>query len=72
MPGSFRRVCAGAGSQSRPPADRAARRAAGSDELRTDAAHLLLDEARIVDGEPPRDPRAFAERLARLIARATA
>jgi molecular chaperone HtpG len=43
-----------------------------SDELRTDAAHLLLDEARIVDGEPPRDPRAFAERLARLIARATA
>ena len=43
-----------------------------SDDLRTDAAHLLLDEARIVDGEPPRDPRAFAERLARLIARATA
>ncbi len=42
------------------------------DALRADAAELLLDEARIVDGEPPRDPRAFAARLARLIARATA
>lgn len=40
------------------------------DALRADAAHLLLDEARIVDGEPPLDPRAFAERLGRLTARA--
>ena len=40
------------------------------DGLRTDAAHLLLDEARIADGEPPVDPRAFAERLGRLIERA--
>lgn len=40
------------------------------DALRTDAAHLLLDEARIADGEPPVDPRAFAERLGRLIERA--
>ncbi|NKJ01685.1 molecular chaperone HtpG [Novosphingobium sp. SG707] len=41
------------------------------DELRADAAHLLLDEARIIDGEQPLDPRAFAERLGRLMARAT-
>ena len=40
------------------------------DGLREDAAHLLLDEARIVDGEQPLDPRAFAERLGRLITRA--
>ena len=40
------------------------------DTLRTDAAHLLLDEARIADGEPPVDPRLFAERLGRLIERA--
>ena len=40
------------------------------DGLRADAAHLLLDEARIADGEPPVDPRAFAERLGRLIERA--
>jgi len=40
------------------------------DGLRADAAHLLLDEARIVDGEQPLDPRAFAERLGRLITRA--
>ncbi|WJS97372.1 molecular chaperone HtpG [Novosphingobium humi] len=40
------------------------------DGLRKDAAHLLLDEARIVDGEQPLDPRAFAERLGRLITRA--
>jgi molecular chaperone HtpG len=40
------------------------------DGLRADAAHLLLDEARIVDGEQPLDPRAFADRLGRLIARA--
>jgi molecular chaperone HtpG len=38
--------------------------------LRQDAAHLLLDEARIMDGETPVDPRAFAERLARVIGRA--
>jgi molecular chaperone HtpG len=40
------------------------------DDLRKDAAHLLLDEARIADGEPPLDPRAFARRLGRLIERA--
>jgi molecular chaperone HtpG len=40
---------------------------AGAD-LRTDAAYLLLDEARIADGELPADPRAFSARLARVIA----
>ncbi|WP_176595334.1 MULTISPECIES: molecular chaperone HtpG [Sphingobium] len=40
--------------------------AEGSD-LREDAARLLLDEARIADGELPSDPRAFSARLARMI-----
>src|SRR3546814_179614 len=35
--------------------------------LREDAARLLLDEARIADGELPADPRAFSARLARMI-----
>jgi molecular chaperone HtpG len=35
--------------------------------LKADAAHLLLDQARVLDGEPPVDPRAFADRLARVI-----
>jgi molecular chaperone HtpG len=34
--------------------------------LREDAAHLLLDEARILDGELPADAKAFSERLARV------
>ncbi|MCK0530601.1 molecular chaperone HtpG [Sphingobium agri] len=38
--------------------------------LREDAAWLLLDEARIADGELPADPRAFAERLGRVMAKA--
>ena len=38
--------------------------------LREDAAWLLLDEARIADGELPTDPRAFAERLGRVMAKA--
>ncbi|AMK19682.1 MULTISPECIES: molecular chaperone HtpG [Sphingobium] len=38
--------------------------------LREDAARLLLDEARIADGELPADPRAFAERLGRIMAKA--
>jgi molecular chaperone HtpG len=42
----------------------------GSEEDRSDLAFLLLDEARIAEGEPPADPRAFAERLERLMARA--
>ena len=43
----------------------------GDDEkaLKEDAAHLLFDEARVLDGEIPADPRAFAERLARVLGR---
>ncbi|SIR08141.1 molecular chaperone HtpG [Bosea sp. TND4EK4] len=37
--------------------------------LRADAAHLLLDTARVLDGERPRDASAFAERMTRLLAR---
>ncbi len=40
------------------------------DELKADLAHLLLDQARIADGEQPGDARAFAERLDRLMRRA--
>jgi molecular chaperone HtpG len=45
--------------------------ALGEDEaaLRADAAYLLLDEARILDGELPPDPRAFSQRLARIMQR---
>ena len=39
-------------------------------DLKADGAHLLLDEARIADGELPDDARAFAERLARVMAKA--
>jgi len=42
---------------------------ASNDALRTDAAHLLFDEARIADGELPVDPRAFSSRLMRLLER---
>ena len=44
--------------------------ASGSDEFRTDAVQLLLDQARVLDGDKPQDPRAFAERLSRLFERA--
>jgi molecular chaperone HtpG len=37
--------------------------------VRNDAAHLLLDEARILDGELPADAKAFSERLARVMRR---
>lgn len=37
--------------------------------LREDAAHLLLDEARILDGELPADAQAFSQRLARVMRR---
>jgi molecular chaperone HtpG len=41
----------------------------GERTLREDAAHLLLDEARILDGELPTDARAFSQRLARVMQR---
>lgn len=47
-----------------------ARLAKTADEsLRSDIAHLLLDEARILDGERPGDAKAFSERLTRLMTR---
>ena len=39
-------------------------------EFKADAAWLLLDEARILDGDKPANPRQFADRLSRLFARA--
>ncbi len=35
--------------------------------LKEDAAHLLLDEARVLEGDRPADPRSFSERLARVL-----
>ena len=37
--------------------------------LREDAAHLLFDEAKVLDGELPADARAFSQRLARVMRR---
>ena len=43
--------------------------ALGGDEqtLKEDAAHLLLDEARVLEGDRPADPKSFSERLARVL-----
>ena len=43
----------------------------GEDEksFKEDAAHLLYDEARVLDGERPTDAKSFSDRLARLITR---
>ena len=38
--------------------------------VKEDAAHLLLDEARIADGELPADLRAFSARLERMLGKA--
>lgn len=51
-------------------AERASQEAAGSDDLLKDAAHLLLDQARIVEGETPTDAPEFARRLGAVMARA--
>ena len=45
---------------------------ADEDSFKQDAAHLLFDEARVLDGEKPTDARRFSERLARLITRGLA
>ena len=37
------------------------------DAFKEDAAHLLFDEARVLDGDRPADPRSFSERLARVL-----
>jgi molecular chaperone HtpG len=41
----------------------------GDDTFKEDAAHLLYDEARVLDGERPADAKAFSARLARLMGR---
>ena len=50
----------------------AALAAKGKDDeaFRTDAVKLLFDEAKILDGERPEDPRGFSGRLARVLERA--
>jgi molecular chaperone HtpG len=35
--------------------------------LKEDAVYLLLDEARVLEGDRPADPRSFSERLARVL-----
>jgi molecular chaperone HtpG len=40
--------------------------------FKEDAAHLLYDEARVLEGEPPADAKSFSDRLARLITRGLA
>jgi molecular chaperone HtpG len=37
--------------------------------FKEDAAHLLFDEARVLEGVPPSDAKGFSDRLARLITR---
>ena len=44
----------------------------GAAETITDAAHLLLDQARILEGEPPTDAAAFARRLSAFMAKGLA
>jgi len=41
----------------------------GDSAFKDDAAHLLFDEARILDGDRPEDPRQFSDRLARVLKR---
>jgi len=39
--------------------------------LKEDASHLLLDEARVLEGDRPADAKSFSDRLARVLARCT-
>jgi molecular chaperone HtpG len=41
----------------------------GDQSFKEDAAHLLYDEARVLDGERPTDARDFSQRLARVLGR---
>jgi molecular chaperone HtpG len=41
-------------------------------ELKDDVAHLLLDEARVLEGDRPLDAKQFCDRLARLMRRGLA
>ena len=49
---------------------RAKQDGAADDLLLKDAAHLLLDQARIADGELPLDPAGFNRRLNAVVASA--
>ena len=51
-------------------AERAKAEGAGDDDLLRDATHLLLDQARSVEGETPSDPSEFAKRMGTVMARA--
>ena len=42
----------------------------GATEVLEDAAHLLMDQALILEGEPVPDPPAFTRRLSGLVSRA--
>jgi molecular chaperone HtpG len=44
----------------------------GAADRLTDSAELLLDQARIVEGEPLPDPAAFARRLSAVMAKGVA
>lgn len=48
-------------------AERAEGEGAGADDLLKDAAHLLLDQARILDGEAPANPAEFGRRLSAVL-----
>jgi molecular chaperone HtpG len=41
----------------------------GEQGFKEDAAHLLFDEARLLDGDRPADARQFSDRLARVLER---
>ncbi|QFT33906.1 Chaperone protein HtpG [Labrenzia sp. THAF82] len=51
-------------------AERAKSDGAESDDLLKDAAHLLLDQARIVEGEDPLEPTEFVRRFGAVMAKA--
>lgn len=51
-------------------AERAKLDGASSDDLLSGAAHILFDQARIIEGETPNDPSGFARRLGSIMARA--
>jgi len=44
-------------------------KASPSDAAIAEAAHLLLDQARIIEGDPVADPSAFARRMTEAMAR---
>ena len=48
-------------------AERADGDGAGNDDLLKDAAHLLFDQARILDGESPTNPAEFGRRLSAVL-----